>query len=53
MDHLQKVIDAFNESQDAYHVTIEYQGNQTELNAKLGSTAQAVCPPCSLVLWRT
>ena len=40
VDHLQKVIDAFNESQDAYHVTIEYQGNQTELNAKL-------------VLWRT
>ena len=44
MDHLQKVIDAFNESQDAYHVTIEYQGNQTELNAKLGSTAQADLP---------
>ena len=41
---LQKVIDAFNESQDAYHVTIEYQGNQTELNAKLGSTAQADLP---------
>lgn len=44
VDHLQKVIDAFNESQDAYHVTIEYQGNQTELNAKLGSTAQADLP---------
>ena len=41
---LQKVIDAYNESQDAYHVTIEYQGKQAELNAKLQSTSQADLP---------
>lgn len=41
---LRKVIDAFNESQSDYHVTIEYQGKQTELNAKLQSTAQADLP---------
>ena len=34
VDYLQVIIDAFNESQSEYHVTIEFQGNQTELNAK-------------------
>lgn len=41
---LQNVIDAFNASQKNYHVTIEYQGNMTELNAKLGNTAQKDLP---------
>lgn len=41
---LQKVIDAYNDSQSNYHVTIEYQGKQGELNAKLQSTAAGDLP---------
>lgn len=37
-DYLQVVIDAFNESQDKYHVTFVYQGNANELLAKLQAT---------------
>lgn len=44
VDYLQVIIDAFNESQNEYHVTIEFQGNQTELNAKLQSTAKDSLP---------
>lgn len=35
---IQPMIDAFNESQDKYHVTIERQGSANELKAKLRST---------------
>ena len=42
--YLQNVIDAFNESQQNYHVTIEYQGKQSEMNAKIQSTAQQDLP---------
>ena len=42
--YLQNVIDAFNESQQDYHVTIEYQGKQSEMNAKIQSTAQEDLP---------
>ncbi len=42
--YLQNVIDAFNESQKDYHVTIEYQGKQSEMNAKIQSTAQQDLP---------
>lgn len=42
--YLQTVIDAFNESQSDYHVTIEFQGKQAEMNAKIQSTAQADLP---------
>lgn len=42
--YFQTIIDAFNESQSDYHVTIEYQGSQNELIAKLQSTAQEDLP---------
>lgn len=42
--YLQTVIDAYNESQDMYHVTIEYQGSQAEMNAKIQSTAKEELP---------
>lgn len=42
--HLQKTIDAFNESQSKYHVSFVFQGSQAEVNAKLGSTSQADLP---------
>ena len=42
--YLQTVIDSFNESQSEYHVTIEYQGKQDEMNAKIQSTAQKDLP---------
>lgn len=35
---IQELIDAFNASQDQYHVTIERQGGAAELKAKLRST---------------
>lgn len=44
VNYLQKIIDAFNESQSDYHVTIEYQGGQAELIAKLQSTRGADLP---------
>ena len=40
LSYLQTIIDAFNESQNEYHVSIVYQGNQAEVNAKLASTAK-------------
>ncbi|HQB54137.1 MAG TPA: extracellular solute-binding protein [Sphaerochaeta sp.] len=42
--YFQKVIDAFNASQDDYHVTIEYQGSQNELIAKMQSTLKNELP---------
>ena len=42
--YLQKIIDAFNESQDKYHVTYVFQGSAAELLAKIQSTAQADLP---------
>ena len=44
IEFLQNVIDDFNESQDEYHVTIEYQGSQAEMNAKIQSTAKEDLP---------
>lgn len=44
IQYLQKIIDAFNASQDKYHVTIIFQGGQAEVNAKLQSTAQKDLP---------
>ncbi len=44
INYLQKVIDAFNASQQDYHVTIEYQGGQLEMIAKMQSTLQADLP---------
>lgn len=41
---IQPMIDAFNESQDQYHVTIERQGSANELKAKLRSTFQENLP---------
>lgn len=38
VEYIQQIIDAFNESQDSYHVTIERQGGGTELKAKLRAT---------------
>ena len=42
--YLQTILDRFNASQTKYHATIEYQGSQAEMNAKIGSTAQADLP---------
>lgn len=42
--YLQTIVDAFNESQTAYHLTIEFQGGQSEVNAKLASTIQSELP---------
>jgi len=44
IEYLQKVIDAYNSSQSDYHVTIEYQGSQLELIAKMQSTLKADLP---------
>jgi sn-glycerol 3-phosphate transport system substrate-binding protein len=44
VEYLQKVIDAFNESQTDYHVTIEYQGSQAEMIAKMQSTQLSDLP---------
>lgn len=44
IEYLQKVIDAFNEQQDRYQVKIEYQGNQSEMNAKIQSTSKEELP---------
>ena len=44
IEFLQNVIDDFNESQDEYHVTIEYQGSQAEMNAKIQSTTKEDLP---------
>ncbi|MDD2232057.1 MAG: extracellular solute-binding protein [Sphaerochaetaceae bacterium] len=41
---LQKIIDAFNESQTDYHLTIEYQGSKKELIAKMQSTIKDELP---------
>ena len=41
---LQKTIDAFNESQSDYHVSFIYQGNQSEVNAKIQSTTTSDLP---------
>ena len=40
----QQIVDAFNNSQSEYHVTVESQGNQAEMNAKIASTAQEDLP---------
>lgn len=42
--YFQKVIDAYNASQADYHVTIEYQGSQNELIAKMQSTLPKELP---------
>lgn len=42
--YLQDILDRFNASQTKYHATIEYQGSQAEMNAKIGSTAQSELP---------
>lgn len=42
--YCQTIIDAFNESQDKYFVTIHYQGSQAEMNAKMMATAQSELP---------
>lgn len=44
IEYLQTVIDSFNSSQNEYHVTIEYQGKQDEMNAKIQSTAKEDLP---------
>jgi sn-glycerol 3-phosphate transport system substrate-binding protein len=44
VDLIQTRIDAFNESQSKYHVTIERQGGAAELKAKLASTDKANLP---------
>lgn len=43
-EQLQTVVDAFNASQDKYHVTVEAQGSQAEMNAKIQSTEQKDLP---------
>lgn len=42
--YLQNILDRYNASQTKYHATIEYQGSQAEMNAKIGSTAQSELP---------
>ncbi len=44
VSYLQTIIDAFNESQSDYHVTIEYQGGNNELIAKMQSTNKEGLP---------
>lgn len=48
VEYLQRTIDAFNASQSDYRVSIVYQGNASELNAKIQSTARRNCRPCSI-----
>lgn len=38
VEYIQKIIDAFNDSQENYHLSIERQGGATELKAKLRAT---------------
>jgi sn-glycerol 3-phosphate transport system substrate-binding protein len=40
----QQVVDAFNASQTDYHVTVEFQGGQAEVAAKLASTDNSELP---------
>ena len=42
--YLQTIADEFNASQDKYHVVIEAQGSQAEMNAKIQSTSQDELP---------
>lgn len=42
--YCQTIIDAFNESQDKYFVTIHYQGSQAEMNAKIQATTKDQLP---------
>lgn len=42
--YLQKIADEFNASQTKYVVSIEFQGSQSEVNAKLQSTAKNELP---------
>ena len=42
--YCQNIIDAFNESQDKYFVTIHYQGSQAEMNAKIQATTKDQLP---------
>ena len=42
--YAETVVNAFNESQDKYHVTAIFQGGATELLAKIQATAQADLP---------
>lgn len=42
--YLQNILDRFNASQSDYHATIEFQGSQSEMNAKIGSTAKSELP---------
>ena len=44
VEYLQRTIDAFNASQSDYKVSIIYQGNASELNAKIQSTAPEDLP---------
>jgi len=44
VSYLQKIIDAYNASQTDYHVTIEYQGSQAEMIAKIQSTRSEDLP---------
>ena len=44
IQYLQTVIDSFHETQKDYHVTIEFQGSQAEMNAKIQSTAKEELP---------
>ena len=44
VEYLQRTIDAFNASQSDYRVSIVYQGNASELNAKIQSTAPEELP---------
>lgn len=44
LGYCQTIVDAFNESQDTYHVTVEFQGSQAETNAKIQSTTQSDLP---------
>ena len=40
----QQIVDAYNASQSKYHVTVEYQGGQAEVAAKLASTENSALP---------
>lgn len=44
LGYLQTSVDKFNEMQDKYHVTVEFQGNQVECIAKIESTKQENLP---------
>ena len=42
--YINTCLDAFNASQTKYHATVEYQGSQAEMNAKMASTIQSELP---------